>query len=77
VRDLDARAFGAGHCRLDLCQRLLLLEPVVAVHEMDGLVPELLEVLEFRRDVPRAAGAPLALVEDRDAAEQARPRTAT
>jgi hypothetical protein len=52
------------------------LEQEVVVHEVDGAVAVLLELLELRHHVLRAPRAPLALVEDGDVAEDAGPGTA-
>ena len=52
------------------------LEQEVVVHEVDGAVAVLLELLELRHHVLRAPRAPLALVEDRDVAEDAGPGAA-
>ena len=52
------------------------LQQEVVVDEVDRAVAVLLELLELVDDVRRAARAPLALVEDRDVAEHARPRAA-
>jgi hypothetical protein len=52
------------------------LEQEVVVHEVDGAVAVLLELLELRHHVLRAPRAPLPLVEDRDVAEDAGPGAA-
>jgi hypothetical protein len=52
------------------------LEQEVIVHEVDGSVALRLQPLELRHHVLRAARAPLALVEDRDVAEDAGPGAA-
>ncbi len=52
------------------------LEQEVVIHEVDRAVTFLPQLLELGNDVGRSPRPPLALVEDRDVAEHARPRTA-
>ena len=70
--DLEAAVVDSLADRLDP----LRLQEEVVVHEVDGAVAVLLQLLELGEDVLGTARAPLALVEDRDVAEDAGPRAA-
>ena len=52
------------------------LEQEVVIHEVDRAITILPQLLELRNDVGGGPRPPLALVEDRDVAEHARPGTA-
>src|SRR5207237_900938 len=52
------------------------LQQEMIIDEIDGAVAELLEIRELAHHVLRTARAPLAFIEDRNVAENARPRAA-